>query len=128
MATTLNLANEHIKLLKGDNEDLKRKKRDLERRLRDHEQADQDRRFKELADSRDKQLHEANAQGKKLLDQSEDRMKKLEQKLVAANRKLDEKQMLKLGADEYVCCRFDCPRIRLSTCSCTLTRHLTGSA
>jgi hypothetical protein len=100
MATTLNLANQHIELLKSDNMDLKLRKSKLERRVRDYESADNERKFTALRDAQDEALQGAKDAGQAAMADSQEKLQALEDKLNAANQKLNQKQMLKLGDDE----------------------------
>jgi hypothetical protein len=100
MATTLNLANQHIELLKSDNTDLKLKKSKLERKVRDYESAENDRKFQALQDEKDEALQGVKEEGRAAMEGSQAKLQALEDKLNAANQKLNQKQMLKLGDDE----------------------------
>ena len=101
MATSLNLANEHINHLKQENEQLKCECKDLEFQIHQKEVAEQDRRIQALKDQKDKELSSHQKASKGQLVEQERRIRELEKKLSDANRKLYDRQMLKLGNDEF---------------------------
>jgi hypothetical protein len=100
MATTLNLANQHIQLLKSDNEELKLKKSKLDSKVRSYEHAENERRFQTMRDEKDSAIESAKEEASGAIEESQTKLQALEQKLNAANMKLNQKQMLKLGDDE----------------------------